>query len=131
MSYKPQCDTKIEGLKLPEMKELDEIKESSKNTPPSQTADSHISAKYELFKEILGNPKNGEQSCSDRQGKYRLYENGAIFWHPEIGSYEVHVWKEANLDILHLMKSMFRKAIDVTLSRKVESFSFQQRIRYS
>jgi hypothetical protein len=86
----PRCHTNVDDLKLPEMKELDEIKELSKTVPPTQTVDSQISAKYELFKDIMGNPKNGEQTCSDREGKYRLYENGVIFWHPQIGSYEVH-----------------------------------------
>jgi LGFP repeat len=84
----PQCDMTIEDLKLPRMKGIDEIKTLS--VLPSQRIGSPIVAKYDMFKDILGNPTSEEQNSSDGIGKYRLFENGAIFWNPNIGSYEVH-----------------------------------------
>jgi LGFP repeat len=85
----PRCNTNIDDLKLPKMEELDKIRESARS-PSLAHVGSPISDKYSLFKDILGNPISGELSSFDGIGKYRLFNNGAIFWNPDIGSYEIH-----------------------------------------
>ena len=85
----PEIDMVVKDIKLPEMKMLDKIKESPipKNLA-SQNAE--ISSKYGMYKQILGDPIKAEQSCVDGIGRFRLYKNGAIFYHPDIGTYEIH-----------------------------------------
>lgn len=85
----PDCETKTEDLKISNLKELDRLKKTPQIVPPARKT-SYISIKYEQYKQILGNPKNGEISSTDGKGKYVLYDNGGIFWHPELGSFEVH-----------------------------------------
>ena len=85
----PMCDTKTVDLQLSKMKELDQLKLTRQTLAIDET-DSQILKKYELFKDILGNPKDDEGVCTDGQGRYKIYQNGVVFWHPEIGSYEVH-----------------------------------------
>jgi hypothetical protein len=105
----PKCNTTLEGVSLPEMKELDQMKELPRSTRHYETANP-ISLKYQSFKEILGNPKNGEQMCFDGKGRYRLYENGAIFLNPGVdpteGAYEIHGpifqhYKKENMESHH------------------------------
>jgi len=47
-----------------------------------------IDEKYSLHKQVLGDPV--DQVRQFFAGKYRLYRNGAIYWTPELGAYEVH-----------------------------------------
>lgn len=59
---------------------------------------SAINDKYEELREkgdFLGKPISEEQNCSyDKRGRYRHYERGSIFWHPNTGAHEVHgaIW---------------------------------------
>jgi len=40
---------------------------------------------------FLGLPQDGgELPCMDGKGKYQRFQQGAIFWHPDIGAFEVH-----------------------------------------
>lgn len=39
---------------------------------------------------FLGKPTNPESTCPDRQGKFRHYEHGSIYWHRLTGAHEVH-----------------------------------------
>jgi uncharacterized protein with LGFP repeats len=39
---------------------------------------------------FLGQPSTQELICSDRQGKYCHYQRGSIYWHPDLGAFEVH-----------------------------------------
>ena len=52
--------------------------------------ESPISEKYKLCS-FLGEPLPGEEEkqCLDGVGKYRLYEKGGIYWHPNYGAYSV------------------------------------------
>jgi hypothetical protein len=56
--------------------------------PGEQT--SPISEKYKLCS-FLGSEKPGEdeKQSIDGVGKYQLFENGGIYWHPDIGAYSV------------------------------------------
>ena len=50
-----------------------------------------IGAKHhQIGMEFLGNPIDRERTCHDGRGKYRHYEGGSIFWHPDFGAHEVH-----------------------------------------
>lgn len=39
---------------------------------------------------FLGNAATDEQVCPDNIGHYRHYSGGSIYWHPDIGAFEVH-----------------------------------------
>ena len=39
---------------------------------------------------LLGRPLRDEATAADGVGRFRLFERGAIFWHPTLGAYEVH-----------------------------------------
>ena len=39
---------------------------------------------------ILGKPAGEEESCSDNIGRFRLFQDGAIYWHPHAGPHEIH-----------------------------------------
>ena len=62
-----------------------------------------ISKKYKELggeKGFLGASVSEEHWAPDGQGRYRHYKNGSIYWHPDIGAFEVHgaikeFWKNA------------------------------------
>lgn len=39
---------------------------------------------------FLGAPTTPERASSDGVGRYRHYANGSIYWHPDIGAFEIH-----------------------------------------
>ncbi|HMB93881.1 MAG TPA: hypothetical protein VKP65_23730 [Rhodothermales bacterium] len=39
---------------------------------------------------FLGKPTSSETACPDKVGRYRHYEHGSIYWHPQIEAHEVH-----------------------------------------
>src|SRR5215467_99982 len=39
---------------------------------------------------FLGSPTIPESPTTDGIGKYRNYQNGSIYWHPQTGAHEVH-----------------------------------------
>lgn len=39
---------------------------------------------------FLGNPTNQETTTPDGVGKFRHYQHGSIYWHPNTGAHEVH-----------------------------------------
>jgi len=39
---------------------------------------------------FLGQPTVEECVCPDGVGHYRHYQGGSIYWHPQIGAFEVH-----------------------------------------
>ena len=39
---------------------------------------------------FLGQPLGVEKACPDKQGRFCIYQGGAIYWHPQIGAHEVH-----------------------------------------
>ncbi len=41
-------------------------------------------------KSFLGYPLTDETSTPDEKGRYNHFQGGSIYWHPYIGSYEVH-----------------------------------------
>jgi uncharacterized protein with LGFP repeats len=41
-------------------------------------------------KSILGYPKTDETKTPDNKGRYNHFQNGSIYWHPDIGAFEVH-----------------------------------------
>jgi hypothetical protein len=52
-----------------------------------------ISAKYQDMSRAgigLGQPMSAEQASQDAQGRFRVYENGTIYWSPQSGAHEVH-----------------------------------------
>ncbi|OPY35368.1 MAG: LGFP repeat protein [Methanoregula sp. PtaU1.Bin051] len=54
---------------------------------------SEISKKYTQIrglKKILKKPLGEEMTCSDKVGRYQIFERGAIYWHPEIGVFYIH-----------------------------------------
>jgi len=53
-----------------------------------ESATSPIDQKYNAFSRTLGNATGEEQAASDGRGRYRLYQNGAIYYTPQTG---VHV----------------------------------------
>jgi hypothetical protein len=79
----PGCNSNTDDLKLPEMKFP---------KPVSKISRGPISAKYDVIEGniLLGKPITDEKQSLDQKGKYRLYENGGIFWHPDLGAREVH-----------------------------------------
>jgi hypothetical protein len=46
--------------------------------------------RHSLGMEFLGNPTGPEKSSPDRVGRYRHFQGGAIYWHPDTGAHEVH-----------------------------------------
>ena len=38
----------------------------------------------------LGQPMAAEQTSSDGQGRYRVYQNSTVYWSPATGAHEVH-----------------------------------------
>lgn len=52
-----------------------------------------ISAKYQDMNRAgigLGQPISPEQTSSDGQGRFRVYQNSTIYWSPRTGAHEVH-----------------------------------------
>ena len=39
---------------------------------------------------FLGRPVTNERPCPDKKGRYRHYQGGSIYWHPDTGAHEVH-----------------------------------------
>ena len=39
---------------------------------------------------LLGKARGPEQPCPDGQGHFRHFEGGSIYWHPNVGAFEVH-----------------------------------------
>ena len=51
---------------------------------------SAISNKYNQLggsNSFLGNPKTNERECPDGVGRYRHYDYGSIYWHPDTGAH--------------------------------------------
>jgi uncharacterized protein with LGFP repeats len=38
----------------------------------------------------LGLPISEELTCADGEGRFQNFEHGSIYWHPDVGAYEVH-----------------------------------------
>ena len=52
-----------------------------------------IQEKYKALGEeggLLGKPRSDEVLCPDGIGRFRLYENGSIYWSPKTGAHEIH-----------------------------------------
>src|SRR5215467_6721963 len=48
---------------------------------------SPIDQKYNAFSQTLGMPTDEEQVTSDKRGRYRIYQNGAIYYTPQTGAH--------------------------------------------
>ncbi|MDY6834634.1 MAG: hypothetical protein SVY53_07555 [Chloroflexota bacterium] len=51
----------------------------------------------------LGKPIGEERDCSDGIGRFRTFQDGAIFWHPHAGAHEIHgdiysLWVDVGLE---------------------------------
>jgi hypothetical protein len=49
---------------------------------------------------LLGAPITAEQGCPDQVGRYSVFDQGSIYWTPQLGAFEVHgrirdAWKAA------------------------------------
>lgn len=51
---------------------------------------SPIDTHHALHTQMLGAPLHEERTCSDGVGRYRTYEGGSIYFHPETGPKEIH-----------------------------------------
>ncbi|MBE7464253.1 MAG: DUF1232 domain-containing protein [Planctomycetes bacterium] len=54
---------------------------------------SEITAKWEALggkQGFLGDALQDEAACPDGVGRYRQFQHGHIYWHPETGAHEVH-----------------------------------------
>ncbi len=60
---------------------------------PETLAAHLIAARYQRLKGargFLGAPKTPVTRCPDKQGYFRHYAGGSIYWHPRSGAHEVH-----------------------------------------
>jgi hypothetical protein len=48
-----------------------------------------IDQKYNALSQIVGSPAGEEQAAGDGRGRYRLYQNGAIYYTPQTGAHAV------------------------------------------
>ena len=48
-----------------------------------------IDDKYNVYSGILGAPITGEKT-GEKGGKYKEYEKGSIFWHPNLGAFAIY-----------------------------------------
>lgn len=39
---------------------------------------------------VLGKPLHEERICADEAGRFRTYQHGSIYYHPDIGAFETH-----------------------------------------
>lgn len=72
-----------------------------------------MSAIEQKYKELggsggfLGKPSTKELVCPDGVGRYNHYQGGSIYWHPDLGAFEVHgailtKWSELGWEKSHL-----------------------------
>ena len=59
---------------------------TSASAPPPDAADDAISQAYASKSGILGKPKGGVIKVLAWNGRYQVYDNGAIYWNKSIGA---------------------------------------------
>lgn len=76
---------------------------------------------------FLGAPASPETTAPDGVGKYRHYQNGSIYWHPQTGAHEVHGlirqrWAQLGWELSYLGYPMSDEIDLVDGSGKVSKF---------